>query len=174
MYACCISKVVAFMYAIMYLMSSNKFFTGAKQNMSSYYSNSLRRGAGVGDLIPKKPSKLVSFLSLAIQVVTLIILIVVVIKVSKTTESFGARGISYIDGQMLYADVPEKVNAGGEEYDNPLYKEMIRRWEPTDTQVNGYTVWKPRTITFGSSEPSEVPVETAAASESFRRRRVVK
>ena len=82
--------------------------------------------------------------SMIVQIATLVLVIVILIFVasSKSSESFIMRGQPYIGGQMIYGDVPEKVSAGGEEYDNPLYEEINRRWEPTDKKVNGYTVWK--------------------------------
>lgn len=86
---------------------------------------------------------LTKWVSIIVQILTLILVVVILILVSsKSTESFIMRGQSYPGGQMIYGDVPEKVSAGGEEYDNPLYEEISRRWEPTDKKVNGYTVWK--------------------------------
>ena len=86
---------------------------------------------------------LTKWISIIVQLLTLILIVVILILVSsKSSESFIMRGQPYIGGQMIYGDVPEKVSAGGEEYDNPLYEEISRRWEPTDKKVNGYTVWK--------------------------------
>lgn len=86
---------------------------------------------------------LIKWVSIIVQILTLILVIVILVLVSnKSSESFVTRGLSYTGGQMIYGDVPEKVSAGGEEYDNPLYEEISRRWEPTDKKVNGYTVWK--------------------------------
>ena len=85
---------------------------------------------------------LTKWVSIAVQILTLILIIVILILVSsKSSESFIMRGQPYVGGQMIYGDVPEKVSAGGEEYDNPLYEVISRRWVPTDKKVNGYTVW---------------------------------
>ena len=99
----------------------------------NYYSG----GFTLGDNITK-------WISMIAQIATLLLVIVILILVAsgKSSESFIMRGQPYIGGQMIYGDVPEKVSAGGEEYDNPLYEEISRRWEPTDKKVNGYTVWK--------------------------------
>jgi hypothetical protein len=82
--------------------------------------------------------------TMIVQIVTLVLVIAIlaIVASGKSSESFIMRGQPYIGGQMIYGDVPEKVSAGGEEYDNPLYEEISRRWEPTDKKVNGYTVWK--------------------------------
>ena len=88
----------------------------------------------------------------------LALIIVVIIMVSgKSSESFTIRGYSYPGGQMLYGDVPEKISAGGQEYDNPLYLQISRRWEPTDKKVNGYTVWKQK----GQSSDQSTTATTA-------------
>lgn len=86
---------------------------------------------------------LTKWISMMAQILTLILVIVILIMISgKSSESFIMRGHPYIGGQMIYGDVPEKILVGEEEYDNPLYEEIRRRWEPTDKKVNGYTVWK--------------------------------
>ena len=88
---------------------------------------------------------LTKWVSIIVQILILILIVVILILVSsKSSESFIMRGQPYVGGQMIYGDVPEKISAGGEEYVNPLYEEISRRWEPTDKKINGYTVWKRR------------------------------
>ena len=110
----------------------------------SYYSRfSGGNGIDVQDTFRKATTTSLGIYCTVMLVVALIILYLVYqIYEQNVSESFTIRGQSYKDGQMIFGDVPEKVTAGGEEYDNPLYLEITRRWEPTDTKVNGYTVWK--------------------------------
>ena len=105
---------------------------------------------------------IIKWVSIGIQVLTCVLIIVVIIMVSgKSSESFTIRGYSYPGGQMLYGDVPEKISAGGQEYDNPLYLQISRRWEPTDKKVNGYTVWKQK----GQSSDQSTSTTTAATTK---------
>ena len=96
-------------------------------------------GGFLGTILGGTVGKIISFIY---HLIMFILTIVILVYVTKNRESFIMRGQSYTGGQMIYGDVPEKVSAGGEEYDNPLYEEISRGWEPTDKKVNGYTVWK--------------------------------
>lgn len=55
-----------------------------------------------------------------------------------------ARGQYYKPGQAIFGDFPEKVVIGDSEYENPIYKDISTRWEPTSNKANGYTIWKMR------------------------------
>ena len=55
-----------------------------------------------------------------------------------------ARGQYYKPGQAIFGDFPEKVKIGDSEYENPIYKDISTRWEPTSNKANGYTIWKMR------------------------------
>lgn len=127
--------------------------------MSSVFSsliNNIRNGVtGVKNQINNVTDKLLIGIGLTnstfcvlmfILVIAILVYTVKVHNILKHKDGFAIRGQSYIDGQMLFGDVPEKVSTGSEEYDNPLYEAISSRWEPTDTKVNGYTVWKQRTF----------------------------
>lgn len=85
--------------------------------------------------------KLIFGIICTIAIIVIIVIVVIVVKKNKP-ESFALRGYAHPKGQMIYGDIPEKISAGGEEYDNPLYDEVSSRWTPTNNKVNGYTVWK--------------------------------
>ena len=89
---------------------------------------------------------IIYYLTMLILVAIILGYVVKVHNILKRKDGFTIRGQSYPDGQMLFGDVPEKISTGSEEYDNPLYEAISSRWEPTDTKVNGYTVWKQRTF----------------------------
>ena len=127
--------------------------------MSSVFSsiiNSIKNGVtGVRDKVNSVSDKLIVGIGISygvycivmfILIITTLVYTVKVHNILKHKDGFAIRGQSYIDGQMLFGDVPEKVSTGSEEYDNPLYEAISSRWEPTDTKVNGYTVWKQRTF----------------------------
>ena len=86
--------------------------------------------------------------SIKIGVMLVIYAIVVVlasIPYKLTKEGYTiARGQYYKPGQAIFGDFPEKVKIGDSEYENPIYKDISTRWEPTSNKANGYTIWKMR------------------------------
>lgn len=103
-------------------------------------SNSFKGGGVVSDAIDqlgKTVQKLWIF-----QLIAIFILVALMIALVAKERFTAPRGAYYAPGQMIYGDVPETIKSGDNEFDNPLYAEITRRWEPTSDKVNGYTVWK--------------------------------
>lgn len=74
-----------------------------------------------------------------------VVIYIVVLLTGEHKEKYTiARGQYYKPGQAIFGDFPEKVKIGDSEYENPIYKDISTRWEPTSNKANGYTIWKMR------------------------------
>ena len=96
------------------------------------------------------PNILENWLNVGYKVAIMLACIAIIVTLG--ASSFGmkkegytiARGQYYKPGQAIFGDFPEKVVVGDSEYENPIYRDIIRRWEPTSNKANGYTIWKMR------------------------------
>lgn len=87
------------------------------------------------------PVPIVSWIHFGVTVV--ILLLVIVILATRGKEGFKtSRGIYYPDGQMIIADIPQKITVDGQEMTNPFWDTVSENWEKTDKDFNGYPVWK--------------------------------
>lgn len=91
-----------------------------------------------------------SYLDFTVKISVILTCLTIVIYVAASLNNMKkegytiARGQYYKPGQAIFGDFPEKVKIGDSEYENPIYKDISTRWEPTSNKANGYTIWKMR------------------------------